>query len=55
MDHTTDLLQRIEIMRKELSELVLEKGSFLHPTVIDMSQQLDEYIVKYQKCLQLHT
>ncbi|TPG81317.1 aspartyl-phosphate phosphatase Spo0E family protein, partial [Brevibacillus laterosporus] len=26
-----------------------KKGSFLHPEVLQMSQQLDEYIVAFQK------
>ncbi|MDN9009736.1 aspartyl-phosphate phosphatase Spo0E family protein [Brevibacillus laterosporus] len=29
--------------------LYFKKGSFLHPTVIQMSQQLDKYIVMFEK------
>ncbi|MCR8961942.1 sporulation protein Spo0E [Brevibacillus sp. SKDU10] len=44
-----DLQKLIEILRQELAQLYLKKGSFLNPTVIQMSQQLDEYIVIFQK------
>ncbi|WP_212932093.1 aspartyl-phosphate phosphatase Spo0E family protein [Brevibacillus halotolerans] len=44
-----DLQKLIEILRQELEMLYYKEGSFLHPTVIQMSQQLDEYIVMFQK------
>ncbi|MCR8964214.1 aspartyl-phosphate phosphatase Spo0E family protein [Brevibacillus halotolerans] len=44
-----DLQKLIEVLRKELEELYLKKGSFLHPAVQQISQQLDEYIVAFQK------
>ncbi|MGG1440753.1 aspartyl-phosphate phosphatase Spo0E family protein [Brevibacillus laterosporus] len=44
-----DLQKLIEVLRQELVQLYSKKGSFLHPTVIQMSQQLDEYIVMFQK------
>ncbi|MFB0832556.1 Spo0E family sporulation regulatory protein-aspartic acid phosphatase [Brevibacillus laterosporus] len=44
-----DLQKLIEVLRKELEDLYLKKGSFLHPAVQQMSQQLDEYIVAFQK------
>ncbi|MED1663341.1 aspartyl-phosphate phosphatase Spo0E family protein [Brevibacillus laterosporus] len=44
-----DLQRLIEILRKELEQVYFKKGSFLHPTVIQLSQQLDEYIVIFQK------
>ncbi|TPG88685.1 aspartyl-phosphate phosphatase Spo0E family protein [Brevibacillus laterosporus] len=39
----------MEVLRKELEHRYFKKGSFLHPEVIQMSQQLDEYIVAFQK------
>ncbi|QDX94582.1 aspartyl-phosphate phosphatase Spo0E family protein [Brevibacillus laterosporus] len=48
-----DLQKLIEVLRKELEHRYFKKGSFLHPEVLQMSQQLDEYIVVFQKlCLQ---
>ncbi|MCG7319776.1 MULTISPECIES: aspartyl-phosphate phosphatase Spo0E family protein [Brevibacillus] len=44
-----NLLKLIEILRKELEHRYFKKGSFLHPEVLQMSQQLDEYIVIFQK------
>ncbi|MCR8994213.1 aspartyl-phosphate phosphatase Spo0E family protein [Brevibacillus laterosporus] len=44
-----DLQKLIEILRQELERLYLKKGSFLNLTVIQMSQQLDEYIAIFQK------
>ncbi|MCG7317983.1 aspartyl-phosphate phosphatase Spo0E family protein [Brevibacillus laterosporus] len=44
-----DLQRLIEILRKELEQVYFKKGSFINPTVLQMSQQLDEYIVILQK------
>ncbi|WP_081873069.1 aspartyl-phosphate phosphatase Spo0E family protein [Brevibacillus laterosporus] len=44
-----DLQKLIELLRKELVMLYYKKGSFVHPTVLQMSQQLDEYIVMFEK------
>nr|WP_278430417.1 aspartyl-phosphate phosphatase Spo0E family protein [Brevibacillus laterosporus] len=44
-----DLQRHIEILRKELEQVYFKKGSFINPTVLQMSQQLDEYIVILQK------
>ncbi|QOS97531.1 aspartyl-phosphate phosphatase Spo0E family protein [Brevibacterium sp. JNUCC-42] len=44
-----DLQKLIEVLRKELVHRYFKKGSFLHPEVLQMSQQLDEYIVVFQK------
>ncbi|MGG0754904.1 aspartyl-phosphate phosphatase Spo0E family protein [Brevibacillus laterosporus] len=44
-----DLQKSIELLRKELEMLYYKEGSFLHPTVIQISQQLDEYIVMFEK------
>ncbi|PCN42319.1 sporulation protein Spo0E [Brevibacillus laterosporus] len=44
-----DLQKLIEILRQELEMLYYKKGSFVHPTVLQMSQQLDEYIVMFEK------
>ncbi|PPA93781.1 aspartyl-phosphate phosphatase Spo0E family protein [Brevibacillus laterosporus] len=43
------LQKLIEVLRKELEMLYYRKGSFVHPAVLQMSQQLDEYIVAIQK------
>ncbi|WP_429829830.1 aspartyl-phosphate phosphatase Spo0E family protein [Brevibacillus laterosporus] len=34
---------------RKLEQVFFKEGSFLHPTVIQLSQQLDEYIVIFQK------
>ncbi|AYB41484.1 aspartyl-phosphate phosphatase Spo0E family protein [Brevibacillus laterosporus] len=34
---------------RKLEQVFFKKGSFLHPTVLQMSQQLDEYIVMFEK------
>ncbi|AKF95380.1 aspartyl-phosphate phosphatase Spo0E family protein [Brevibacillus laterosporus] len=44
-----DLRKLIEILRQELEMLYCKEGSFVHPTVIQMSQQLDEYIILFEK------
>ncbi|QOS99942.1 aspartyl-phosphate phosphatase Spo0E family protein [Brevibacterium sp. JNUCC-42] len=45
-----DGLQKlIELLRQELEQLYCKEGSFLHPEVLQMSQQLDECIVAVQK------
>ncbi|MCR8995224.1 aspartyl-phosphate phosphatase Spo0E family protein [Brevibacillus laterosporus] len=45
----SDLQKLIELLRKELEMLYYKEGSFVHPTVLQMSQQLDEYIVMFEK------
>ncbi|MED1666602.1 aspartyl-phosphate phosphatase Spo0E family protein [Brevibacillus laterosporus] len=44
-----DLQKLFELLRKELEMLYHKKGSFVHPTVLQLSQQLDEYIVLFEK------
>ncbi|MFB0832788.1 aspartyl-phosphate phosphatase Spo0E family protein [Brevibacillus laterosporus] len=44
-----DLQKLIELLRKELEMLYYQEGSFLHPEVLQMSRQLDEYIVMFEK------
>ncbi|MBG9797497.1 aspartyl-phosphate phosphatase Spo0E family protein [Brevibacillus laterosporus] len=44
-----DLQKLIELLRKELEMLYYKEGLFLNPSVLQMSQQLDEYIVEIQK------
>nr|WP_113758466.1 aspartyl-phosphate phosphatase Spo0E family protein [Brevibacillus laterosporus] len=39
----------MEVLRKKLEQLYFKKDSFLHPAVLQMNQQLDEYIIAYQK------
>ncbi|WP_081873227.1 aspartyl-phosphate phosphatase Spo0E family protein [Brevibacillus laterosporus] len=49
MKTENDLQKHIELLRQELVQLYLKKNSFLNPTVLQLSQQLDEYIVMFQK------
>nr|WP_258399061.1 aspartyl-phosphate phosphatase Spo0E family protein [Brevibacillus laterosporus] len=44
-----DLQQDTEALRHELVKLFYQKGSFSNPEVLQMSQQLDMYIVAIQK------
>ncbi|AUM65600.1 aspartyl-phosphate phosphatase Spo0E family protein [Brevibacillus laterosporus] len=44
-----DLKKLIELLRKELEMLYYKEGSFVNPTVLQLSQQLDEYIVLFEK------
>ncbi|QDX95892.1 aspartyl-phosphate phosphatase Spo0E family protein [Brevibacillus laterosporus] len=39
----------IKRLRQELEQLYCKEGSFSSPTVLQMSQQLDESIVAFQK------
>ncbi|MEJ8546210.1 aspartyl-phosphate phosphatase Spo0E family protein [Brevibacillus borstelensis] len=43
----SDLLKMIESLRGQLVKLVQEKG-FSNGEVVELSQQLDKYIVQYQ-------
>jgi hypothetical protein len=43
-------LEQIEEIRRQLAAVVMEhQGNLLHPIVIQLSQQLDKYIVHYQR------
>nr|WP_277548648.1 aspartyl-phosphate phosphatase Spo0E family protein [Brevibacillus laterosporus] len=44
-----DLLKAFEDLQQKLVELYLKEGSFSSPSVLQLSQQLDEYIVSIQK------
>ncbi|MED1787547.1 aspartyl-phosphate phosphatase Spo0E family protein [Brevibacillus laterosporus] len=44
---TNDLQKIIERLRQELEQLYCKEGSFSSPTVLQMSQQLDEYIAAF--------
>ncbi|WP_094699607.1 aspartyl-phosphate phosphatase Spo0E family protein [Brevibacillus laterosporus] len=44
-----DLQKNIELLRKELEKLYYKEGSFSSQAVLQMSQQLDEYIVMFEK------
>ncbi|AYK09251.1 aspartyl-phosphate phosphatase Spo0E family protein [Brevibacillus laterosporus] len=44
-----DLQKSIEVLRQELAKLYFKKGWLVHPAVLYLSQQLDEYIVIFQK------
>lgn len=42
------LIEQIETMRVQLMYLVKEHGSFTHPRVVHLSQELDLYILQSQ-------
>lgn len=42
-------LQTIETLRQKLVELFFQEGSFSSPAVLQLSQELDKYIVSIQK------
>lgn len=44
-----ELLKDFESLQQELVERYLEEGSFSSPSVLQLSQELDEYIVAIQK------
>ncbi|MBG9774599.1 aspartyl-phosphate phosphatase Spo0E family protein [Brevibacillus laterosporus] len=44
-----DLLKSFEDLQQKLLELYRIEGSFLSPTVLHLSQQLDKYIIVIQK------
>lgn len=45
----TELLRRLDALRRRLSKLVVETGTFTHPKVIALSQQMDDIVVKIQR------
>ncbi|PCN43815.1 Spo0E family sporulation regulatory protein-aspartic acid phosphatase [Brevibacillus sp. 7WMA2] len=46
-----DLQKHFDLLRQGLEMLYYKEGSFLHPEVLQMTQQLDEYIVAFQKTI----
>ncbi|QQE76671.1 aspartyl-phosphate phosphatase Spo0E family protein [Brevibacillus composti] len=44
------LLEMIETLKGKMSQLVKEKG-LGHQSVVEISQQLDEYIVQFQRMI----
>ncbi|MED1786653.1 aspartyl-phosphate phosphatase Spo0E family protein [Brevibacillus laterosporus] len=44
-----ELQNDLEVLRQKLVKLVSQEGSFSSPAVLQISQQLDEYIVSIQK------
>ncbi|WP_376786034.1 Spo0E family sporulation regulatory protein-aspartic acid phosphatase [Brevibacillus laterosporus] len=44
-----DLQKHFDLLRQGLEMLYYKEGSFLHPEVLQMTQQLDENIVAFQK------
>ncbi|PPA81173.1 hypothetical protein C4A76_24095 [Brevibacillus laterosporus] len=44
-----ELLKAFEDIQQKLVELYRLEGSFVNPAVLQLSQQLDEYIVAIQK------
>ncbi|WP_233882822.1 aspartyl-phosphate phosphatase Spo0E family protein [Brevibacillus laterosporus] len=42
-------MNAFEDLQQKLVELYLKEGSFSSPSVLQLSQQLDEYIVSIQK------
>ncbi|WP_338140271.1 aspartyl-phosphate phosphatase Spo0E family protein [Paenibacillus thiaminolyticus] len=49
------LLEKINELKDELSRLVEQKGEFTDEEVVQLSQQLDLYIVELQKKIRLTT
>lgn len=45
-----DLQQTVEDFQQQLVDLYDTEGSFSSPAILQLSQQLDEYIVVIQKC-----
>jgi hypothetical protein len=45
------LYQIIEKLREQMVRLAMEKGSLTHHAVVELSQQLDEYIVRWQQLM----
>ncbi|MFB0832658.1 Spo0E family sporulation regulatory protein-aspartic acid phosphatase [Brevibacillus laterosporus] len=45
-----DLQQTVENLQQQLVDLYDTEGSFSSPAILQLSQQLDEYIVVIQKC-----
>lgn len=43
-----DLDERIELLRNKMTKMFELKGSLTDPSVIEMSQRLDEYILEKQ-------
>ncbi|MGG0810204.1 aspartyl-phosphate phosphatase Spo0E family protein [Brevibacillus laterosporus] len=46
-----DLQRTTEVLRQKLVQLVFSEGSFTSPSVLEISQQLDNCIVATQKAL----
>ncbi|MBG9776009.1 aspartyl-phosphate phosphatase Spo0E family protein [Brevibacillus laterosporus] len=46
-----DLQRATEVLRKKLVQLFFSEGSFTSPSVLEISQQLDDCIVATQKAL----
>lgn len=44
-----DEAETIEQLRGDLVALAMEKGTFADDTVLEMSQQLDEFLVQFTK------
>ncbi|PPA80758.1 sporulation protein Spo0E [Brevibacillus laterosporus] len=45
-----DLQQTVEDLQQQLVDLYHTEGSFSSPAILQLNQQLDEYIVVIQKC-----
>lgn len=43
------LMHRLNSLRERLSKLVEETGTFTHPKVIALSQEMDDLVVKLQR------
>ncbi|PDO09614.1 MAG: hypothetical protein BLM47_11565 [Candidatus Reconcilbacillus cellulovorans] len=43
------LMHRLNVLRERLSKLVEETGTFTHPKVIALSQEIDDLVVKLQR------
>lgn len=48
-EKSTCLIEQIEITRQKMIEAANEKESFTDEAVVRLSQELDSYLLKYQK------
>jgi hypothetical protein len=44
-----NLQEQIEKMRSQLTDLAIERNDLKHPSVVLLSQALDELIISFQK------
>ena len=51
MQDVNAILEKIEKLRKEMNDLIMEKGDLLDQEVIIVSQKLDSVLNEYNKIL----
>ncbi|MCY7484246.1 aspartyl-phosphate phosphatase Spo0E family protein [Paenibacillus alvei] len=49
-DKSTCLIKKIEMTRQKMIKAANEKESFTDEAVVRLSQELDYYLLEYQKC-----